>query len=1054
MNTLQITRRLLLGLTLTGALSACNPDGGGDAPPAPPTPAPTVSLTAAPASLTLGASATLTWSSTNATACTASGNWTGSRGPSGTEANTPTAAGPASYTLTCTGAGGSGSATATVTVAAPPAPTVSLSAAPSSIIQGAATNLTWSSTNATACTASGNWTGSRGPSGTEANTPTAAGPASYTLTCTGAGGSGSATAAVTVNAPSTVSISAASTTITLGSASTLTWTSASTSTCTASGDWSGTRATSGSEAVTPTTTGLRNYTLTCTGAGGSATGTASVQVNPIPTVSLGANPATIIIGASSTLIWSSTNATSCNATGAWTGSRGTSGSETVTPTATGQSVYGLSCTGAGGTVTQTATVQVNPVPTATLTFNGRAVSGGNTVAGQTDNGGINDAAITITVGNRSFTGTANADGDFSIPVTIPQSETASFVRIRALGGSNQPAVRFLSLLGTFAALQTAAGADAVLTRDEAFRVNVTNISTAEAALASEASDAMVPGVRANHRDARSSGEQLVTTDAELTALLMAVNYDEVIDIAQSIALIVDRGYALPGTISNTLEFAQARDARGQFLADARALSSTIDEDTLRDLLNDREVVQGVTAASLPPVAYVATSAASTEENLIGNGASPAGSRLEFNTDGTGRFSNNEFDTPMNWTLGTGATGVAGTVLVRFASNPSYPYPRTVFDPNDPDTIITITCIRELESVDLLLLSTSAVQQRVSIREVCPVESESSTGEVIRTAMFLQPSQFAALTAADVSGQTFTLTTRNAAPATIDLDNPNYEDDLLTLNIDGTGTTFLGRTVAWTVNSDASVSLTLSNDTRIRYRLLRPLFGNAAVLVLSEYETPAGTYVVVSPSYRNNGTLTFSTATQAGVFYASGVGEITEFTGARSEAEARLLKGFAIELFPTGGFSQVADFLQFNDDGTATRRFSPSNDDPRRRWAIRSNGVLVTQSFIFDRGCVIDTTDPNCTLLTMRESVPLSRLGNRQVRYERQTFFGRGANGGNLVQHVSRFYDQFPNGDWAQPRNSNLHDAERPAIPTRHANPHHPAAARPASTRRGITGVHD
>jgi hypothetical protein len=85
-----------------------------DAPAA----APTVTLAASPTSLTVGASSTLTWSSTNATACTASGAWTGSEATGSSASETPSAAGTATYTLTCTGAGGSAHASAAVTVTA------------------------------------------------------------------------------------------------------------------------------------------------------------------------------------------------------------------------------------------------------------------------------------------------------------------------------------------------------------------------------------------------------------------------------------------------------------------------------------------------------------------------------------------------------------------------------------------------------------------------------------------------------------------------------------------------------------------------------------------------------------------------------------------------------------------------------------------------------------------------------------------------------------------------------------------------------------------------
>jgi hypothetical protein len=74
-----------------------------------------VTLTASPTSVTVGSSSALTWSSTNATACTASGGWTGAEPTSGTLSETPGAAGSATYTLTCTGTGGSATASATIT---------------------------------------------------------------------------------------------------------------------------------------------------------------------------------------------------------------------------------------------------------------------------------------------------------------------------------------------------------------------------------------------------------------------------------------------------------------------------------------------------------------------------------------------------------------------------------------------------------------------------------------------------------------------------------------------------------------------------------------------------------------------------------------------------------------------------------------------------------------------------------------------------------------------------------------------------------------------------
>ena len=81
-----------------------------------------------------------------------------------------------------------------------------------------------------------------------------------------------------------------------------------------------------------------------------------------PTASLTATPATVAAGGSSTLAWSSTNATSCTGTNFATGGA-VSGSVAASPAAT--TAYSVSCTGDGGTVSAAATITVQtggPLP--------------------------------------------------------------------------------------------------------------------------------------------------------------------------------------------------------------------------------------------------------------------------------------------------------------------------------------------------------------------------------------------------------------------------------------------------------------------------------------------------------------------------------------------------------------------------------------------------------------------------------------------------------------------------------------------------------------------
>lgn len=159
----------------------------------------------------------------------------------------------------------------------------------------------------------------------------------------------------TTGAP-TASLQAASSVVASGTATTLTWSSTNATSCSASGSWSGTLAASGSQSSGPVASNT-TYSITCSGPGGTSS-TAAATVDVIPTATLAANPTAVASGGSSTLSWSSANATGCAASGAWSGTLATSGSNSTGPISS-TTTYSISCSGAGGTSAEvSATVTV------------------------------------------------------------------------------------------------------------------------------------------------------------------------------------------------------------------------------------------------------------------------------------------------------------------------------------------------------------------------------------------------------------------------------------------------------------------------------------------------------------------------------------------------------------------------------------------------------------------------------------------------------------------------------------------------------------------------
>ena len=241
-----------------------------------------------------------------------------------------------------------------------PFPSLDLAASSTNVSAGETVDLTWSASDADSCVAKGGWSGDKALENSETVGPLSENT-SFTLTCSSDVGDAVRSVVVTVSAVAPgINLSASPASIVTGASTTLSWSSTSVDSCTASDAWSGSKETSGSQIVSPASNST--YTLSCTGNGGTISKSFEVTVTAVsaPSVSLSATPASIVVGASTTLSWSSGNADSCTASGAWSGSQTTSGSQAVSPGST--STYTLSCTGNGGTTSESFEVTVTTAP--------------------------------------------------------------------------------------------------------------------------------------------------------------------------------------------------------------------------------------------------------------------------------------------------------------------------------------------------------------------------------------------------------------------------------------------------------------------------------------------------------------------------------------------------------------------------------------------------------------------------------------------------------------------------------------------------------------------
>lgn len=192
--------------------------------------------------------------------------------------------------------------------------------------------------------------------------------------CGGGGGGGTSATATPVAPTPTATISASASNAVKGDPLTLTWSSTNATSCTASGAWSGSLSTSGTQTVTASTSGSITYGISCTGGGGSASAESKVAVVEKAALSLSASSPQTTVGQPITLTWTTSSVSTCTASGAWSGSKSTNGTESFTPSAGGQLTFSLSCTGAGGSTSQSVGLVV-PIPVAKSSYENKVQAG-------------------------------------------------------------------------------------------------------------------------------------------------------------------------------------------------------------------------------------------------------------------------------------------------------------------------------------------------------------------------------------------------------------------------------------------------------------------------------------------------------------------------------------------------------------------------------------------------------------------------------------------------------------------------------------------------------
>ena len=177
-----------------------------------------------------------------------------------------------SFIVSCGGGGGSSQTNPPVNIVNPSI--ISFSSSSQTVTVGDSVTLSWSSSNATSCVASGDWSDLISTNDSIVKVLSEAKTYNFILTCSGEPGSNDAVSTISVEAISSQassidSFESSASSIAVNSSVTLTWTTTGMSVCVAKGDWDGEKGLNDSEIIQLVIVKTYDFILECTDADGT-----------------------------------------------------------------------------------------------------------------------------------------------------------------------------------------------------------------------------------------------------------------------------------------------------------------------------------------------------------------------------------------------------------------------------------------------------------------------------------------------------------------------------------------------------------------------------------------------------------------------------------------------------------------------------------------------------------------------------------------------------------------------------------------------------------------
>ncbi len=286
-------------------------------------------------------------------------------------------------------------------------------------------------------------------------------------------------------------------------------------------------------------------------------------------------------------------------------------------------------------LTITVTDDDGATASADVTITITAITINFTVSGIVTDAPVVNATVEFKVADQVFNVTTDANGNYSVDINVDETLADQILKATAIGsGANSP-VSFASILGDISSLKALTGADNILTADELFSVNITNVSTALTVLLEQANN-----------------NTLIADKASYDAALHNVDTNKLLAMSVAIKLALDFSaqntqLALPAGTADTLALISDDTILGSYVTSALKNFGSSYIQAQNDIVADANLFDPGTNKGNLTDTYYFYNIADTRNQKKG--------RMIINQDDTGQVQ--EVNGSASFSLSQGASGV-------------------------------------------------------------------------------------------------------------------------------------------------------------------------------------------------------------------------------------------------------------------------------------------------------------------------------------------------------------------------------------------------------------